>query len=751
MASPRRACLCLDTFVYDIPPLVMQSLCRVMDTCDGAVGYRALAYHLARDMTELLIMLQNGQTGQNRSCTEHLLWTWGQQNHTVHELLVALDDVGNKRAYWLLLNESFGVYHIADAELPLPGPPPSATFCGNDCPCHIRSSSSKSGDSSSSSSLSSNSSSCNKNSRPSSPFTPNWDSAHIKAQQEEARLNGDAAVCYQKPVPICSPSSIEVQPIFSLTSIREATGDFGPEARIGEGAFGVVFKANIHHTNFAIKRLKQNNGTQWNSQWQNLQSEIKLQFMLRHPNILELVGYCMESGICCLVYQHMERGSLDNLLHLQEAPSLSLPERLLIAVGVACGLQYLHMSQQHPIIHGDVKSANVLLDKFMSPRLGDFGLAKMWPFKCGKTYTNLSSKALRGTLAYLPQEYVRSGRLSVKVDTYSFGVVLLEILTGKKAMVENPKPKFLKELVEDEMLDCDDDVVKASQHLFDPRAGSFSVVQAPMVLRLALSCIGKHSARPEMTSVLKELQDIERVSADPLSTPTQNNAPASFPTQVTDVLSQHLYPGITRQGPVEVTDTSVNSTHSPTSKYFSSVRATSFPSPGSFPQSRIPCESDDLSSSTNVSYQLQRPTESATKTAATAATAKPAPCKQFSIEQLEKRTKDGNCNKVEGNAADECAEDRRMMAASQVLDLSSLHQSLSEAIRDGHHNVLENARPAEVLHPVHVHPARCRMEKKMCDYEQGYIDSRELFSENGSLASGESQMPVQSEEARKSS
>uniref|UniRef100_A0A8C4QE86 non-specific serine/threonine protein kinase n=1 Tax=Eptatretus burgeri TaxID=7764 RepID=A0A8C4QE86_EPTBU len=295
-------------------------------------------------------------------------------------------------------------------------------------------------------------------------------------------------ILVQSGILTCSKNCIEVQPIFSLTSIREATGDFGPDARIGEGAFGVVFKANIHHTNFAIKRLKQ--VVNWSCLKVFPPFTLSLLSRLRHPNILELVGYCMESGICCLVYQHMERGSLDNLLHLQEAPSLSFPERLRIAVGVACGLQYLHMSQQHPIIHGDVKSANVLIDKFMSPRLGDFGLAKMWPFKSGKSYTKLSSKALRGTLAYLPQEYVRSGRLSVKVDTYSFGVVSQDC----GYLME-------KELVEDAMSDCNDDVVKASQHLFDPRAGSFSVVQAPMVLRLALSCVGKHCARPEMTSV----------------------------------------------------------------------------------------------------------------------------------------------------------------------------------------------------------------------------------------------------------
>uniref|UniRef100_A0A8C4QZL8 Death domain-containing protein n=1 Tax=Eptatretus burgeri TaxID=7764 RepID=A0A8C4QZL8_EPTBU len=115
MASPRRASLCLDTFVYDIPPLVMQSLCRIMDTCDGAVGYRALGKCQkvpSWDMTELRLL--DGRNGQNRSSTEQLLWTWGQQNHTVHELLVALHDVGNKRAYWLF---SLTDHHCPSADI----------------------------------------------------------------------------------------------------------------------------------------------------------------------------------------------------------------------------------------------------------------------------------------------------------------------------------------------------------------------------------------------------------------------------------------------------------------------------------------------------------------------------------------------------------------------------------------------------------------------------------------------------------
>ncbi|MEJ1274931.1 interleukin-1 receptor-associated kinase 1 [Cricetulus griseus] len=168
----------------------------------------------------------------------------------------------------------------------------------------------------------------------------------------------------------------------------------------------------------------------------------------RHPNIVDFAGYCAESGFYCLVYGFLPNGSLEDRLHLQTqaCSPLSWPQRLDILLGTARAIQFLHQDSPS-LIHGDIKSSNVLLDERLMPKLGDFGLARFSRF-AGANPSQSSTVArtctVRGTLAYLPEEYIKTGRLAVDTDTFSFGVV------SHQPFCWLGEGKLPKDLIEDE-------------------------------------------------------------------------------------------------------------------------------------------------------------------------------------------------------------------------------------------------------------------------------------------------------------
>uniref|UniRef100_A0A4W3GCT2 non-specific serine/threonine protein kinase n=1 Tax=Callorhinchus milii TaxID=7868 RepID=A0A4W3GCT2_CALMI len=240
-----------------------------------------------------------------------------------------------------------------------------------------------------------------------------------------------------------------------------------------------------------------------------------LRFVYRHPNIVELAGCCVEGDIYCLVYVYMANGSLEDRLQCQNnTPALPWLRRLDIALGAARAIQFLHSSNPS-LIHGDVKSSNILLDENLSAKLGDFGLARFSRLSgnTGRSCTVARTQTLQGTLAYLPNEYIQSGQLAPELDTYSFGVVLLEILTGRKAL-ENHGPtkcKYLKEMVEEddgETSGTDSQSFAANlclRHL-DRKPGQCVSEVLLQLCVLACECLNRRRRRrPKMTTVIKPL------------------------------------------------------------------------------------------------------------------------------------------------------------------------------------------------------------------------------------------------------
>ncbi|VDL77103.1 unnamed protein product [Nippostrongylus brasiliensis] len=220
-------------------------------------------------------------------------------------------------------------------------------------------------------------------------------------------------------------------------AFKSATSNFSDENILGKGGYGVVYVGEWKHTKIAVKRFmasgnKCGQGSIQRERLRQSLQELRTLAKFRHDNILPLYAFSLDGPEPCLVYQYMSNGSLeDRLLCRRGTAPLSWPQKKEIADGTARGLHFLHSIGSVPIIHGDVKSANILLDRHLEPKLGDFGLSRD-----GKVEADADEKSpliashVKGTLAYLPPEFITNRILSTKLDVYSFGIVLLEICTG---------------------------------------------------------------------------------------------------------------------------------------------------------------------------------------------------------------------------------------------------------------------------------------------------------------------------------
>ncbi|KAG6401969.1 hypothetical protein SASPL_138837 [Salvia splendens] len=219
---------------------------------------------------------------------------------------------------------------------------------------------------------------------------------------------------------------------FSLAEIQSATRNFNDAHLIGRGGFGKVYIGSIDNgqVTVAIKRLRSNS----NQGQREFLTEIETLTELRHVNLVSLIGYCYDRREMILVYDYMAYGTLsDHLYKLSskgvKCSSLTWKERLTICVGAGRGLDYLHTG--HSLIHRDVKASNILLDEKFVAKVADFGLARHMNMRT--SHTHVSTK-VKGTFGYLDPNYYTTGKLTMKSDTFSFGVVLLEVLCGRPAV-----------------------------------------------------------------------------------------------------------------------------------------------------------------------------------------------------------------------------------------------------------------------------------------------------------------------------
>nr|ADQ37353.1 unknown [Arabidopsis lyrata] len=215
--------------------------------------------------------------------------------------------------------------------------------------------------------------------------------------------------------------------LVDFETLKAATDNFSPENELGRGGFGSVYKGVFSGgQEIAVKRLSCTSG-QGDIEFKN---EILLLAKLQHRNLVRLLGFCIEGQERILVYEFIKNASLDNFIFdIEKRQLLDWGVRYKMIGGVARGLLYLHEDSRYRIIHRDLKASNILLDQEMNPKIADFGLAKL--FDTDQTSTHRFTSKIAGTYGYMAPEYAIYGQFSVKTDVFSFGVLVIEIITGK--------------------------------------------------------------------------------------------------------------------------------------------------------------------------------------------------------------------------------------------------------------------------------------------------------------------------------
>ncbi|XP_054815727.1 probable LRR receptor-like serine/threonine-protein kinase At1g53430 isoform X2 [Prosopis cineraria] len=336
---------------------------------------------------------------------------------------------------------------------------------------------------------------------------------------------------------------------FSLRQIKHATNNFDPENKIGEGGFGPVYKGVLSDgVVIAVKQLS-SKSKQGNREFIN---EIGMVSALQHPNFVKLYGCCIEGNQLLLIYEYMENNSLARALFGREEQRIHLgwPTRVKICQGIARGLAYLHEESRLKIVHRDIKATNILLDKDMNAKISDFGLAKL----NDDENTHISTR-IAGTIGYIAPEYAMRGYLTDKADIYSFGVVALEIVSGKSNTSYRPKDEFVYLLDWAYVLQEQGNLLE----LVDPRLGlSYSKDEAMKMLNLALLCTNASpTLRPSMSSVVSMLDGKTPIQA-PIIKHKDSSQDLDARFKSFEMLSYDSHASVISQGSMEHTGKSMN-------------------------------------------------------------------------------------------------------------------------------------------------------------------------------------------------
>ncbi|CAM6039831.1 unnamed protein product [Sphagnum compactum] len=288
---------------------------------------------------------------------------------------------------------------------------------------------------------------------------------------------------------------------FDYNELRVATKNFAEDRKLGAGGYGVVYKGVLaNNIEVAVKQLFIQ--TQHGSE--EFLNEILLISNLQHRNLVALKGYCLHGKEMLLVYEFVEFCDLEKFLFDTKDEYLSQvmnwPTRMKICLGVAQGLYYLHVSSQTRIIHRDIKASNILLDKDLNPKIADFGLAR--PIQDGKS--EIVTKKCAGTIGYLAPEYMLYGQLSNKADVYSFGILLLETISGTKNRDPNQPEDEVYLPIRAWKLHSKNSLMD----LIDPRlqCSNIELFEAKRVLEIAILCVQTSTEkRPTMFRVVAML------------------------------------------------------------------------------------------------------------------------------------------------------------------------------------------------------------------------------------------------------
>ncbi|GJM85216.1 hypothetical protein PR202_ga01647 [Eleusine coracana subsp. coracana] len=285
---------------------------------------------------------------------------------------------------------------------------------------------------------------------------------------------------------------------YTLKELEAATEMFSDEKVIGEGGYGIVYHGVLENgTQVAVKNLLNNRG----QAEKEFKVEVEAIGRVRHKNLVRLLGYCAEGNQRMLVYEYVDNGTLEQWLHGDVGPisPLTWDHRMKIILGTAKGLMYLHEGLEPKVVHRDVKSSNILLDKHWNAKLSDFGLAKL----LGSERSYVTTRVM-GTFGYVAPEYAGTGMLNETSDVYSFGILIMEIISGRVPVDYNRPPgevnlvDWLKTMVSS----------RNSDGVVDPKMSKKPTSRAlKKALLVALRCVDPDaSKRPRMGHVIHMLE-----------------------------------------------------------------------------------------------------------------------------------------------------------------------------------------------------------------------------------------------------
>ncbi|KAJ7560841.1 hypothetical protein O6H91_03G002000 [Diphasiastrum complanatum] len=332
-----------------------------------------------------------------------------------------------------------------------------------------------------------------------------------RSDDEESKESKDATL-----LPAVVGGRTEAQ-VFTYKQLQMATNEFSPVNVIGHGGFGSVFRGALPDGKLAAIKQLDRGGKQGDHEFR---VEVDMLSRLHSPYLLELIGYCADQDHRLLVYEYMHNGNLQEHLYSDgtcgNPPMLDWGTRMRIALDAARGLEYLHEFVDPPIIHRDFKSSNILLDQNFSAKVSDFGLAKIGSDKVGG---HVSTRVL-GTHGYVAPEYAMTGHLTTKSDVYSYGVVLLELLTGR-VPVDMKRPPGEGVLVSWALPRLTDR--EKLKNMVDPVLhGQYTMKELIQVAAIAAMCVQSEADyRPLITDVVQSLVPLvkHRMCSKVTSTP----------------------------------------------------------------------------------------------------------------------------------------------------------------------------------------------------------------------------------------
>ncbi|XP_025128651.2 interleukin-1 receptor-associated kinase-like 2 isoform X4 [Bubalus bubalis] len=290
---------------------------------------------------------------------------------------------------------------------------------------------------------------------------------------------------------------------WSEVDVIQATDNFNPSHKISEGTFADVYRGQKHGTPFIFKKLREMACSGPGSMEKFFQAEIQICRRCCHPNVLPLLGCCTGEQFYSLIYPYMANGSLQDRLQGQGGSDpLPWPQRISICSGLLHAVDHLHSLE---IIHGNVKSSNVLLDQNFTPKLAH-SMAYPCPVNRTSKYTMMKTHLFQASTAYLPEDFIRVGQLTKRVDIFSCGIVLAEVLTGIPAMDNNRNPVYLKDLLLHEIpssitslcsrkMGVEKEMAKEiCQKYLEKRAGRLPEAHAEALVMAACLCLRRRNA-----------------------------------------------------------------------------------------------------------------------------------------------------------------------------------------------------------------------------------------------------------------